>query len=165
MEYEVNGLPMHVLLVHATVIVIPVAALCTILSLVWPTARRRLGIVTPLIALAALVLVPITQQAGDWLLTRIDVTPLVQEHQRLGEQMLPWVIGIFIAALGQWLWFRYGTSAAAGIRRKLGAAGTRVLAAVAVLVVAAVCVGATVMIVQVGDSGARAVWQGSFSEN
>lgn len=164
MEYEVNGLPMHVLLVHATVIVIPVAALCTILSLVWPTARRRLGIVTPLVALAALVLVPITQRAGEWLLERIDETRLVQEHQELGGMMLPWVLAVFIAALGQWLWFRYGTTAAAGIRSKLGKVGTRILAALAVLVVAGVCVGATVMIVQVGESGARSVWQGSYNE-
>ena len=75
MDYVISGLPMHVLLVHGTVVFVPLAALCTVLSIVWPAARRRLGIVTPLIALVALVLVPITQQAGAWLMQRVDSRP------------------------------------------------------------------------------------------
>ncbi|MGM0930800.1 MAG: hypothetical protein ACQEXN_13960 [Actinomycetota bacterium] len=163
MDYEVNALPLHVLLVHATVVFIPLTALCIVLSLLWPAAQRRLGIVTPLIALLALVLVPVSQQAGHWLFLRIDQTPLAIEHMRLGDMMLPWVIGLFIAALGLWLWFRYGTTAAASWRRKLGA-GYRIIAAVLVVVVLAVCAGATVAVVLTGESGSRAVWEGRFSE-
>ena len=51
MEYEVNGLPLHVLLVHFIVVGVPLAALLTVLSALWPAARRRLGIITPLVAL------------------------------------------------------------------------------------------------------------------
>ncbi|MFT4470739.1 hypothetical protein ACMX2H_12605 [Arthrobacter sulfonylureivorans] len=163
MDYEVNALPLHVLLVHATVVFIPLTALCIVLSLLWPAARRRLGIVTPLMALFALVLVPVSQQAGHWLFLRIDQTPLAMEHMRLGDMMLPWVIGLFITALGLWLWFRYGTTAAASWRRRLGA-GYRIIAAVLVVVVLAVCAGATVAVVLTGESGSRAVWEGRFSE-
>jgi hypothetical protein len=163
MDYEVNALPLHVLLVHATVVFIPLTALCIVLSLVWPAARRRLGIVTPLLALLALVLVPVSQQAGHWLFLRIDQTPLAMEHMRLGDMMLPWAIGLFVAALGLWLWFRYGTTAAASWRRKLGA-GYRIIAALLVVVVLAVCAGATVAVVLTGESGSRAVWEGRFSE-
>ena len=163
MDYEVNALPLHVLLVHATVVFIPLTALCIVLSIFWPAVRRRLGIATPLIALLALVLVPISQQAGHWLFLRMDQTPLAVEHMRLGDMMLPWVIGLFIAALGVWLWFRYGTTAAASWRRRLGA-GYRIIAAVMVVVVLAVCAGATVAVVQTGESGSRAVWEGRFSE-
>jgi len=60
MVEEINGLPAHVLLVHAVVIVIPLAALLTVLSALWPAARRRLGIVTPIVALIALILVPVS---------------------------------------------------------------------------------------------------------
>ncbi len=163
MDYQVNALPLHVLLVHATVVFIPLTALCIVLSLVWPAVRRRLGIVTPLIALLALVLVPISQQAGHWLFLRMDQTPLAVKHMRLGDMMLPWVIGLFIAALGIWLWFRYGTTAAAAWRRKLGD-GYRIIAAVMVVVVLGVCAGATVAVVLTGESGSRAVWEGRFSE-
>lgn len=163
MQYEINSLPLHVLLVHATVVFIPLSALCIVLTMLWPAARRRLGIITPLIALLALVLVPVSQQAGHWLFLRIDQTPLAIEHMRLGDMMLPWVIGLFIAALGLWLWFRYGTTAAAFWRRKLGT-GYRVIAAVVVVAVLAVCAGATVAVVLTGESGSRAVWEGAYSE-
>ena len=163
MEYEINSLPLHVLLVHATVVFVPLAALCVALTLLWPAARRRLGIATPLIALLALVLVPVTQQAGHWLFLRIDQTPLAVEHMRLGDMLLPWVVGLFAAALGLWLWFRYGTTAAASSRRRLGA-GYRVIAAVVAVAVLAVCAGATVAVVLTGESGARAVWEGAYSE-
>ena len=72
---EINGLPAHVLLIHFVVIVVPLAALCALLAVAWPAARRRLGIVTPLIALAALVSVPLTTEAGEWLEERVAETP------------------------------------------------------------------------------------------
>jgi hypothetical protein len=165
MDYEVSGLPMHVLLVHATVVVVPLAALCVVLSIVWPVARRRLGIVTPLVALAALVLVPVTAAAGAWLLARVDSTPRINAHMQLGATLLPWVVGVFIAALVQWLWFRYGATQADGLRSRLGTAGSRVMGAIAVVLVLVLCGGAVFTVVQIGESGSRAVWEGSFRSN
>lgn len=52
---QFNGLPAHILLIHLVVLGIPVAALLTVLSAVWPAARRRLGVATPIIALLALI--------------------------------------------------------------------------------------------------------------
>src|SRR5690606_3120134 len=75
-DYVINGLPLHVLLVHLVVIVVPLAALCLLLSAFWPAARRRLGIVTPLVALVGLVAVPFTTAAGEWLQARVGATPL-----------------------------------------------------------------------------------------
>ena len=63
-DYQFNGLPVHVLLVHLVVIIVPLAALCLLLSAFWPAARRRLGFVTPLVALVALIAVPFTTAAG-----------------------------------------------------------------------------------------------------
>jgi hypothetical protein len=163
-DYQFNGLPLHVLLVHATVAIVPLAALCTVLSLLWPAARRRLGIVTPLAALAALVLVPLTQAAGQWLLDRIDATPEVQAHVGLGLNLLPWTAALFAVALAQWTWFRYGTEAALRLRSALGRGGARVLAAVAMVLVVAVAAGTTAAVVRVGESGSRAVWEGRFSQ-
>ena len=52
---EFQGLPTHILLVHAVIVLVPIAALLTVLSAVWPAARRRLGIITPLVGLVALI--------------------------------------------------------------------------------------------------------------
>jgi len=161
MDYQIDGLPLHVLLVHATVVLVPLAALCTVLSVVWPAARQRLGIVTPLLALLALVLVPLTQQAGSWLAERVEQTRLVDEHHALADLMLPWALALFAVAAGQWLWFRFRGSRPG---RRPGA-GQRVLAVIGVLVALAVSAGTTAMIIQVGESGSRAVWQGSFQQD
>ena len=162
MDYEVSGLPMHVLLVHATVVFVPLAALCTLLSLLWPAARRRLGIVTPLIALLALVLVPITAAAGSWLLDRVDSTPQINAHMQIAGTLLPWVVGVFLVALAQWLWFRYGGTQGEAMRRRMGTAGSRIAGIAAVVVALVVCGGAVATVVLVGESGSRAVWEGSF---
>jgi hypothetical protein len=164
MDYEINGLPLHVLLVHGTVVIVPVAAFCTVLSIVWPTARGRLGIVTPLLALAALVIVPLTQQAGEWLMKRVDTTPAIAAHTNIGGSLLPWVIGVFIVAMAQWLWFRYGATQADGMRTKLGTAGSRTAGAIAVVLVLVLCGGTVLTVVQIGEAGSRAVWLNSFSK-
>lgn len=165
MDYVVSGLPMHVLLVHGVVVIVPLAALCTVLSIVWPAARRRVGGVAVLLALAALIMVPVTQAAGEWLLLRIDQTPAVSAHVALGRGLLPWAAGLFLVALGQWCWFRFGARATAAgkFRTKAGAAGSRAVAMVAVLLALAVCGGTTLAVVQLGETGSRAVWEGGFS--
>ena len=91
-------------------VVVPVAALCTVLTAAWPAARRRLGIVTPIIALGAFISVPITTEAGQWLQARVGHTEL---------------------------------AAAA----------------------ATLAVGSVMTVVQIGESGAHAIWTGSFTQN
>ena len=46
--YTANGRPLHVLLVHMVVILLPVTAICVLLAAIWPAVRRRLGIVIAL---------------------------------------------------------------------------------------------------------------------
>ena len=160
MDYEFAGLPLHVLLVHLVVIAVPLTALCTVLAAVWPAARRRLGVVTPIIALVTLIAVPITTDAGQWLEARVHITPLIAAHAALGLTMLPWAVAVFIVALLQWAWFRFGSGQGAcesGAPRR-----STLILAVAVAVTA---VGSVVTVVQIGEAGARAVWTGSFVEH
>jgi hypothetical protein len=65
MPTEIHGLPAHVLLVHAVVVLIPLSALLVVLSAAWPAARRRIGVASPLLALVNLALVPVTTHAGE----------------------------------------------------------------------------------------------------
>lgn len=55
MNWIFNGLPMHPLLVHLAVVLVPLSSLLLVLHVSWPAARRRLGWVTPAVALAALI--------------------------------------------------------------------------------------------------------------
>lgn len=178
---EINGLPAHVLIVHVVVVLIPAAALCVVLSAWWPRARRWLGVLTPIAAFAGLAIVPVTTNAGEWLAERLGETPLIERHEELGEQMLWWAGGLFAVALVQWAWHRYADArprtaaerepvGAGGerlepARRTGGPAGTRItVVSVLIGVVAtAVAVGSAVHVVRVGESGSRAVWEGSYS--
>ncbi|MGH7867199.1 MAG: hypothetical protein ACREP9_06090 [Candidatus Dormibacteraceae bacterium] len=102
----INGLPAHVFLVHIVVIFVPLAALLLIMTAVWPAARRRLGIVTPIVALIALASIPPTTHAGSWLKKRVDPDPLVTAHAHLADGLLPWVAGLFVVSAALWLFQR-----------------------------------------------------------
>jgi len=155
MVNEINGLPAHILLVHAVVILIPLAALLTVLSAVWPAARRRLGIITPLTALVALILVPVATNAGEWLQARVHNTPLISAHVDLGGTMLYFAAGLFVAALIAW-----------GVPTLLTRNSRKApppWVGVVVAVIAVALAGASVVqVVRVGESGSKAVWTGSF---
>lgn len=146
---QINGLPAHILLVHLVVVLVPVAALVLVAQAWSPAVRRWAGLGGPLLAGAALVSVPLTTQAGEWLRDRLRPTPLLREHVEMGEQLLPWVAAVFVLSVGLWLLARRREP----LRREL-ALGLAALATVA-------AAGAVVQTARIGDSGAQAVWQGT----
>ena len=159
MDWMFNGLPLHILLVHFVVIVVPLAALCVVLSAVWPAARRRLGVVTPIIALSALISVPITVQAGEALEELVKENSLLEIHTEMGDTLLPWAVGLFLVSVVQWCWYHYFANRNARFAGQVTSSTRRVAvtAALAVLV-AATAAGSCVTVFQIGESGARASW-------
>jgi hypothetical protein len=184
---RINGLPAHVLLVHAVVFLVPLAALLLLASAWSSTARRKLGLLTPLVALIALILVPVTTHAGEWLRDRVPATPLVNRHAELGDQLLPWAVAMFLVAVLVWyvdVGPRLPGRLGEGARRlqpdrdepataPAGAAQTATLTAaparvsavtmVAALLATVLAVGSVVQVVRIGESGSKAVWQGNVS--
>ena len=160
----INGLPAHVLLVHLVVVLVPVTAVLVVLSAAWPAARLRLGIVTPIVALATTIVVPVTTDAGEWLERRVPRDPLVQAHTRLGDELLPWAVGLLAVAVVVWALHRFG-----GRFRGSDVDGSGkprwFTPLVVVLVVAGVAVagGSVYQVYRIGDSGAKATWTGGFS--
>jgi len=168
----VNGLPAHILLVHAIVVLLPLAALLLVLSALWPAARAKLAGPNAILAVLVAILVPITTDAGEWLERRVASTPAVRTHTELGDTAL-WV-AIPVAVLALLVWWRRreslasqaadtGSSAVATRHRTfLAPASTAVTVVISVLAV--VAAGAAFYdIYRIGDSGAQASWQGQFS--
>jgi hypothetical protein len=158
MNYEFDGLPLHILLVHAVVVMLPAAALFTAATMVWPWARRRLGLVTPVLGLLTPALVILTQRAGEWLLLRVANTPAIVAHANDGRTLLPWAWGLCGASLAAWLWHRL--SVRQRLARKVGRGWGR---AATILVAAAVlfaCAGVLADVAVIGEAGSRAVWGG-----
>lgn len=145
-----NGLPLHPLLVHVVVVLLPLVAAAAILVSLWPAARRKLTFLVPLGALGALAAVPITIRAGNQLAAQLGNAPAYGPHRELGEGILPWAIALFVLTAAQYTWFRFRPEATP--RRWVGVV-------LAVLVIAA-AVGTTVQVARAGDAGAHLVWQG-----
>ncbi|WP_156759016.1 DUF2231 domain-containing protein [Microbacterium karelineae] len=153
-ELTVMGLPLHPLIVHAVVVLLPLAALALVVGTLWPAARRRLGIVTPGLALVVLVLTPITILSGEALMADVGPVPSVLAHERLAQMLPPWVIALAVVAALQWAWFRWRPEPEGERRRASHRAVTLALAAAAIVV----AVGGTTLVILIGEAGARSVW-------
>ena len=153
----INGLPAHILIVHFVVVGVPLAALLLILSALWPAARRRLGLITPIVGILALISVPVATHAGEWLYDHLlgaQSNPLVRRHTQLGDELLPWVIGLAVAAVAVWLlpFLAHRLSKPA-----LDALPVRIAVAVVAVGFSVVSV---VQVVRIGEAGSRATYNG-----
>jgi len=150
------GVPAHPLIVHAAVVLLPLAAIATIVCAAVPRARRVYAPVALGVALAATLAVGFAQTSGQELEEKVDETRLVEEHTEKGDLVLPWAIAVTVAAAA--------VTALPYLERRNAAVGGRA-ATIAVTVVALVVgAGALWMIVEVGHSGAKATWDDVSSE-
>lgn len=153
----VNGLPAHVLLVHAVVVLLPLSAALLALTAVWPAARRRLAGPNAILSVLVVVLVPITTSAGEWLEHRVAPNPLVERHAELGDTAIYAAIGV--AALAVVLWWRQRESTGRSLVQRNFLAPTSNALTATLTVVAVLVAGAAVYdVVRIGDSGAKASW-------
>ncbi len=176
-DFQFAGIPLHVLLVHVMVVGVPLLALLLVVLAAWPAARRVLWLPALIAALVLLGTMYLTIEAGEWLEDRVPETPLIDEHTSMGEDLIPWMIGLVIVsaliaalAIVEQRERRARTDPEVAANRGMTLPPPRRrpgrMAIVAVLVVAAVGVGvgAVWTIVQIGESGSRAVWEGTFSD-
>jgi len=143
----VFGLPVHPLIVHATVVLVPTAALLVALAAVYPRFRQWIGPVPALTAVAACILVPLSTGSGEALEHRVGDSSLVEKHAELADTLIWFVLPLAaVAVIGYWMH-----------RRGAATNGLVVGAAVAALVLS----GATLVdVVLIGHSGAKAAWSG-----
>lgn len=147
----VTGLPVHPLIAHFAVVLLPLAASGLLVALVLPSFRKRFGILMVLGVLGGAVAAFIAAQSGEQLAQRVGEP---QEHAELGE-LLPYVgIGLALVSVA---WFYLSSRAdkedTAPIQNQ--AVLTNISAGVSFILAFAAIAGTTV----VGHSGAAAVWE------
>jgi hypothetical protein len=153
----VNGLPAHVLLVHAIVVLLPLSAALLALTAVWPAGRRRLAGPNAVLSVLVVVLVPITTSAGEWLERRVAPNPLVHRHAELGDTAI--YAAIAVAALALVIWWRQREHTGRSLMRRTFLAPSSSALTVTLTVLAVVVSAAAVYdVVRIGDSGAKASW-------
>jgi hypothetical protein len=138
----ISGLPVHILVVHAVVVLLPLMAVVTVAVAV----RRRWRSAAPWVVLADAVVVGLSyaaKESGEALQARLSqVTPNIAEnHGKHGDRVWYFALALLVAAVLVWL-----TSRSARL----------VPTAVAVAILAGV--GSLWWIYLTGESGARAVW-------
>ena len=153
----IAGLPLHPLVVHATEVIVPVTAIVVTLAALWPLFRRRTGYLPLALALASLVLVPLSTQSGEALQERVGESSLIETHSNLAEGLLPWVFSLVVVAAVLLWWNRSERKAATPRAPRWVALGLAVAAVLATT-------GTTVQAIRVGHSGATAVWSEDMSK-
>ena len=156
----IGGIPLHPLIVHAVVVLVPLASLLLLLAAVSPRIRHWAGLLTPITATIALVLTPLASQSGEALQRRVAESPALEEHTELGDTLVFYVF--LVAALAWALWFldrraRAAVDTTSTTADRAATPRSPLLTAVIVLSVLAV-VACTVQVVRIGHSGASASW-------
>lgn len=152
---SINGIPAHPLFVHLAVVAIPLLALLGILTVVWPAARRKLGIIVPIVGLVAVVITPLTTSAGESLEKVTRPNPVLERHTELGDQMIYFVAPLFVAVVLFWA----VNSPVVMNRLPSAPAGAVRVGSIALAVITVVfAVLAMIWVYRIGDTGAQSVW-------
>jgi hypothetical protein len=154
---EIAGLPFHALILHAAVVLAPLAGAFALAFALAPRWRYLTRWPTAALALTALVTVWLSRMSGhSFVQSRPELAPLVREHQERGDLLSIITIFFTLAVLAA-VW---GLGGPSGLASGRGAVASRSMVVDRGLIVA-VLVTAVLMLVWVfltGDAGARAVW-------
>ena len=142
----IGGLPVHALVVHASVVLLPLTGLGAVLISLKPAWARRFGIIVVLVGLVALVSTVVAKESGETLAARVG---LPEPHAELGDRLPLFAAVLFVLVTILWLIDR---GIPGNRRRPVSVMGLAAL----VVVVSIITIWWTF---RVGDSGARAVWE------
>src|SRR5688572_3938130 len=99
----IDGIPLHPLLVHAVVVLLPLAALGSIAIALVPRWRQRYAWPVLGVTLAGVAAVPVAKQAGEDFQAALAKNgvqnPAIQTHADLGTMLLPIALGFGVAVI------------------------------------------------------------------
>lgn len=138
---DILGLPVHPLVVHAVVVLVPLLAIGMVLATVSRRWAERLSLVLGVLAVAAAGSAVIARWSGQSLLARVPGSAEVARHAGVADALAWLVVLVAVLTVG-WAW---------QLHRGRQARVWGVTATVAAVV-------ATAWTVLAGHSGAEAVW-------
>jgi uncharacterized membrane protein len=141
----INGLPIHPLVVHAVVVLLPLSILGVLALVVRPAWRARYGVLVAACAAVATLLIPVATSSGESFERRVGNPGI---HAELGDQLLWFAIPLLVVAVAIVVVDR-------GIPDK---AVRRPVAGLVSVVAVMAAIAAGVQVYRVGDSGAKAAW-------
>ncbi len=139
---QITGLPVHALVIHAVVVLLPLMAVLTVAAVVRPGLRDRFAWWVTAANAAVFAMTLVAKESGQALQKRLG-GQIAIDHGNLGS-LLP-LFALFLVV----------TSASVAATRR-----NRALGPVAVVVTIIAAVASLIWTVRVGDSGARALWEG-----
>lgn len=149
----INGMPVHPLVVHAAVVLVPLAAIGLIVMAFSPRFSRRYGWLVVWASIGGALFSFVAKQAGEALVSRVGQPGF--DHAELGD-IMPVVASLLtVATIALWLLDRGPEDSP----RRGGL--LRTLVAVAAV---ALALGNMFWMYRVGDSGAKSVWSGRVSD-
>ena len=149
----INGVPVHPLVVHAVVVLLPLAIIGTIAIVVRPQWRGRYGPLVVLCALAATVLIPVATSSGEALQERVGNPG---DHAEMGDQLIWFAIPLLVLSAALVYLDRRKSQGKPPI-------GPHSLTTVVAVLAVVSALAAGVQVYRVGDSGARAAWGNKIS--
>jgi len=163
MSWFIGGLPLHPLIVHATVVFVPLSVLGALVVVLFPAARRRYGSLVVITAVVATVFTVLAEESGEALERTMPRNPAVEAHEAAAGYLKLWMAPLMIAVAVFVLMHRRADRTArleaTGTTSALALAGRQRVLAIGVAVVTVVlALGTALVVFQTGDLGARAVW-------
>ncbi|GAA1663917.1 hypothetical protein GCM10009745_02030 [Kribbella yunnanensis] len=158
---RIGDLPMHVLVIHAAVLVLPVSALTAIVFALVPRWRWLLRWPVLLLGVGSLVLAYVAKESGEAFVAAVPtLQKAVQVHQERGD-LLFWFCLIFaVLAVAAFLLLGGPSALASGKGAKEGRGRPlELLTSAAVVVIGVLVIYQTI---RTGDAGAKAVWDGQL---
>jgi hypothetical protein len=142
----VSGLPVHALVVHAVVVLLPLMSVVTVVVAARP--RWRLPAIPWVVAANAVVVVMslVARQSGQNLRARLG-GEIAESHAQYGNVLPLFALALLLASVVVWYAARQGG----------------VLVPVATGLAAVTAVAAIGWTVLVGDTGARSVWENKIA--
>lgn len=145
------SIPIHPLLVHVPVVMLPLAALGAIALVVRPRWVQHYGWLVVAGAVVAFGGSFLAAGSGDDLMEQYQnsgqhISKTLSTHADLGGAV-QWVALLFLALVASWVWLR---------KRQFGKPVVRTVLSVLVVLSA---VAATAMVVEAGHNGATAKWE------
>jgi uncharacterized membrane protein len=142
--YSISGLPVHALIVHFAVVILPLAATALIALIYMPKLKGQYSFITTVGIVLGSAAVLVAKQSGEALAEKIG-TPV--KHSNYATLLTAAAFALMVLTL---IWYRSTKGRRSRVVTPLGHA--TVIAAIAVL-------GLTFL---TGHTGAQAVWQGKL---